>query len=230
MPALRGRLLANQPLGRTHLVPRRRPGAGLVHAGGRERSRRISCAICRPKFRSPSSALGSNLIVRDGGVPGVVVRLGRGFNEVAVDGHRRPRRRGGARRARWRARRRRPASPDCHSCAAFPARIGGALRMNGGAYGGETKDVLVEARGVDRAGGNARTYSNAEMGFSYRHCGVARRRHLHQALFRGRPATPAGSPPRWTRSPRAREATPADQEPHRRLDLQEPARRTRPGN
>jgi len=51
----------------------------------------------------------------------------------------------------------------------IPGTIGGALRMNGGAYGGETKDVLVEARGVDREG-NMRNFSNGEMGFSYRHC------------------------------------------------------------
>jgi len=51
----------------------------------------------------------------------------------------------------------------------IPGTIGGALRMNGGAYGGETKDVLVEARGVDREG-NMRNFSNSEMGFSYRHC------------------------------------------------------------
>src|SRR5213078_4686047 len=53
----------------------------------------------------------------------------------------------------------------------IPGAIGGALRMNGGAYGRETKDVLVEARGVDRAG-TIRTYSNTDMGFTYRHCGV----------------------------------------------------------
>jgi UDP-N-acetylmuramate dehydrogenase len=57
--------------------------------------------------------------------------------------------------------------------------------MNGGAYGGETKDVLVEARGVDRQG-NVRTYSNAEMGFSYRHCGVADDVIFTAALFQGR--------------------------------------------
>jgi UDP-N-acetylmuramate dehydrogenase len=67
----------------------------------------------------------------------------------------------------------------------IPGSIGGALRMNGGAYGGETKDVLVEARGVDRQG-NVRTYSNAEMGFSYRHCGVPDDVIFTAALFQGR--------------------------------------------
>ena len=67
----------------------------------------------------------------------------------------------------------------------IPGTIGGALRMNGGAYGGETKDVLIEARGVDRQG-NARSYSNAEMGFSYRHCDVREDVIFTQALFQGR--------------------------------------------
>ena len=71
----------------------------------------------------------------------------------------------------------------------IPGSIGGALRMNGGAYGGETKDVLVEARGVDRQG-NVRTYSNADMGFSYRHCGVPDDVIFTTALFQGRAGDP----------------------------------------
>ena len=71
----------------------------------------------------------------------------------------------------------------------IPGTIGGALRMNAGAYGGETKDVLIEARGVDRAG-NLRDYSNAEMGFSYRHCGVPEDVIFTSALFQGRAGDP----------------------------------------
>ncbi len=94
--------------------------------------------------------LGSNLIVRDGGVPGVVIRLGRGFNETKIEPGNRVR--AGT------------AVPDLRVAKAaqeagiaglaflrgIPGAIGGALRMNGGAYGRETKDVLIEARGVDR--------------------------------------------------------------------------------
>ena len=71
----------------------------------------------------------------------------------------------------------------------IPGSIGGALRMNGGAYGGETKDVLIEARGVDRQG-NIRTFSNAEMGFSYRHCGVPDDVIFTAAVFQGRAGDP----------------------------------------
>jgi UDP-N-acetylmuramate dehydrogenase len=71
----------------------------------------------------------------------------------------------------------------------IPGAVGGALRMNGGSYGRETKDVLVEARGVDRTGA-VRSFSNAEMGFSYRHCGVADDMVFTQALFQGEAGDP----------------------------------------
>jgi UDP-N-acetylmuramate dehydrogenase len=72
----------------------------------------------------------------------------------------------------------------------IPGAIGGALRMNGGAYGRETRDVLVEARGVDRAG-SIHVYSNADMHFTYRHCGVPDDVIFTTALFQGTPGDPA---------------------------------------
>jgi UDP-N-acetylmuramate dehydrogenase len=71
----------------------------------------------------------------------------------------------------------------------IPGTIGGALRMNGGAYGGETKDILIEARGVDRQG-RVHGFRNADMGFAYRHCGVPEDVIFTQALFAGTPADP----------------------------------------
>ena len=132
--------------------------------------------------------LGSNLIVRDGGVPGIVIRLGRGFSDIAVEG---TRLRVGA------------AVPDVRVARAaqeaglaglafmrgIPGAVGGALRMNGGSYGRETKDVLVEARGVDRTGA-VRSFTNTEMGFSYRHCGVGDDVVFTQALFQGEAGDP----------------------------------------
>ena len=128
---------------------------------------------------------GSNTIVRDGGVPGVVIRLGRGFNEIKVEeGYRVVA--GAALLDAVVARAARDAGvAGLAFLSGIPGAIGGALRMNGGAYGGETKDVLVEARGVDRQG-NLRTYSNAEMGFSYRHCGVPDDVIFTAAVFQGR--------------------------------------------
>ena len=122
--------------------------------------------------------------MRDGGIAGVVVRLGRGFSDIVIEpGHRI---RAGA------------AVPDVKVARAaqeagiaglsflrgIPGAIGGALRMNAGAYGGETKDRLISARGVD-ARGAIHEYSNAEMGFSYRHCGVPDDVIFTEALFQG---------------------------------------------
>jgi len=127
--------------------------------------------------------LGSNLIVRDGGIPGVVIRLGRGFSDVKAEGTRIV---AGA------------AVPDVKVARAaqeagiaglsflrgIPGGIGGALRMNGGAYGGETKDVLVSARAVDRAG-RVHVLSNADMHYTYRHCGAPEDFIFTEATFEG---------------------------------------------
>ena len=78
--------------------------------------------------------------------------------------------------------------------------------MNGGAYGRETKDILVEARGVDRSG-TIRTYTNAAMGFSYRHCGVGDDVIFTQALFEGTPGDPQTIATEMDKITEAREAT-----------------------
>ncbi len=134
--------------------------------------------------------LGSNLLVRDGGVPGVVIRLGRGFSQVIVEpGH----------RIRCGT-----AVPDVKLARAtadagiaglafyrgIPGSVGGALRMNGGAHGCETKDVLVEARAVDPQG-RQHTLSLADMNFTYRHCGVPADWIFTEAVFQGTPGEPA---------------------------------------
>ncbi len=134
--------------------------------------------------------LGSNLLVRDGGVPGVVIRLGRGFGEVkAESGHRL---RAGT------------AVPDVKVARAavdagiaglsfyrgIPGSIGGALRMNAGAHGTETKDVLIAVRAVDR-GGTIHELSLADMKFTYRHCGIPEDWIFTEALYQGQPGDPA---------------------------------------
>jgi UDP-N-acetylmuramate dehydrogenase len=68
----------------------------------------------------------------------------------------------------------------------IPGAIGGALRMNAGAHGGETREVLITARGVDRSGA-IRTFSAEEMGFSYRHSRARADVIFTQAVFQGRP-------------------------------------------
>jgi UDP-N-acetylmuramate dehydrogenase len=134
--------------------------------------------------------LGSNLLVRDGGVKGIVIRLGKAFGAIAVEPGCRIR--AGA------------AAPDVKVARVaaeagiagltflrgIPGSIGGAVRMNGGAYGGEVRDVLVEARGVDGTG-RVVTLSNAELGFAYRTCAAPADVIFTQALFEGRPGEPA---------------------------------------
>ena len=129
--------------------------------------------------------LGSNLLVRDGGIEGVVIRLGRGFNEIKVE-------EGNRLRVGT-------AVPDMKVARAaaeagiaglsfyrgIPGGVGGALRMNGGAHGTETCDVLIEARAVDRAA-NLHVLPVADMHYTYRHCGAPEDYVFTQALFQGR--------------------------------------------
>ena len=88
----------------------------------------------------------------------------------------------------------------------IPGGIGGALRMNGGAYGRETKDALIEARGVDRQG-NIRVFSNADMHYTYRHCGAPDDVIFTQALFQGSPGDKDVIAAEMDKITEAREAT-----------------------
>jgi len=128
--------------------------------------------------------LGSNLIVRDGGVPGVVIRLGRGFGDVKIEADNRVR----AGTAVPDVKVSRAAQEAGLAGLAFfrgiPGAVGGALRMNGGAYGRETKDALIEARGVDRQG-RVRVFTNGEMHYTYRHCGAPDDIIFTEALLQG---------------------------------------------
>ena len=150
--------------------------------------------------------VGSNLLVRDGGVAGVVIRMGRGFSGIALEPEHRIR--AGAavpdvRAARF-------AHENSIDALTFlrgiPGTIGGALRMNGGAYGGETKDVLVEARAVDRSG-TIHVLGNADMRYSYRHCGAPEDLIFTEALLQGRPGKPEDIAAAMDKITGAREAT-----------------------
>ena len=133
--------------------------------------------------------VGSNLIVRDGGMAGVVIRLSpRAFGEASVDGD--------MVTAGAAALDKRVAETAAAANLAglefyfgIPGTIGGALRMNAGANGTETKDVLLEATGIDRKG-NLQTFSNADMKFVYRNSGVDPSVIFTSARFRCKPAAP----------------------------------------
>lgn len=136
---------------------------------------------------SPVTPIGlaSNLLVRDGGVEGVVIRLGRGFNAIAVES-------GGRVRAG-------AAVPDALLARAaakagiagleffvgVPGSVGGAVTMNAGCYGSETKDVLVEATLI-RRDGRREVWSNADLDFAYRHSATPADAIVVEAVFEGR--------------------------------------------
>jgi UDP-N-acetylmuramate dehydrogenase len=132
--------------------------------------------------------LGSNLLVRDGGVEGVVVRLGRPFHEIHVDGLKITVG-AGVMDVKLAATAAETGITGLSFYRGIPGSIGGALRMNGGAYGSETKDVLVSCRGATR-GGKLKTFTNVQMGYSYRYCGVAPDVIFTSAQFAGKPGDP----------------------------------------
>jgi UDP-N-acetylmuramate dehydrogenase len=188
MPDLRGRLLANQSL--AELTWFRVGGPAQVFFLPEDEND-LAYFLSNLPADIPVTVIGagSNTIARDGGVPGVVVRLGRGFNEITVEESHRIIAGAAlldvmvARAARY------AGIAGLTFLSGIPGSIGGALRMNGGAYGGETKDVLVEARGVDRRG-NLLTFGNADMGFGYRQCGVPDDVIFTRAVFQGRAGDP----------------------------------------
>ncbi len=204
MPKLRGRLVANQSL--KELTWFRVGGpAQLLFMPEDEADLAYFLGNLAPDIDVTVIGLGSNLIVRDGGVPGVVIRLGRGFGEIAVEGT---------------AIRTGAAVPDVKIARAaqeagiaglsfmrgIPGGIGGALRMNGGAYGRETKDALVEAHAVDRRG-RIHVLSNADMHYAYRHSGAPEDYIFTQALFQGERGDPARIAAEMDKITGSREAT-----------------------
>ncbi len=133
--------------------------------------------------------VGSNLLVRDGGVRGVVIRFGSPFRQISVSGMRVTAGAGciDAQVAKAAAQ---AGVAGLEFFRGVPGTIGGAIRMNAGAYGGEVKDVLVAAVAYDRKG-NRRILSNDGLGFSYRHCSAPEDFIFTSATFEGRPDEPA---------------------------------------
>ena len=183
MPDLRGRLAANQPLGPFTWF--RVGGPAQVYFAPEDESD-LAYFLKHLPADIPLTVIGvgSNLIVRDGGVAGVVIRLGRGFNDIACDGD--------AVRAGTAALDKRVAEAAAAAGIGglefyhgIPGTIGGALRMNAGANGGETKDFLVSATGVTRAG-EIVILDNAGMKFAYRKSGADPSIIFTSALYRGR--------------------------------------------
>lgn len=188
MPDLRGRLRGDAPL-KDYTWFRVGGPAEVLYSPADEADLAYFLKTLPADTPITMIGLGSNLLVRDGGIEGVVMRLGRGFGEIKVeDGHRL---RVGT------------AVPDVRVARAaaeggiaglsfyrgIPGGVGGALRMNGGAHGSETCEVLIEARAVDR-NGNIHVLPVEDFHYSYRHCGVPDDYIFTEALFQGEPGDP----------------------------------------
>ncbi len=134
--------------------------------------------------------VGSNLIVRDGGVPGVVIRLaGRAFAQIEPLGDARIRAGAGALDSMVAKGAAKAGIAGLEFYVGVPGTIGGALTMNAGCYGRETTDVLIEATALNRKGERV-TLSHADFGFTYRHNALTEELIFLDATFQGTPDEP----------------------------------------
>jgi UDP-N-acetylmuramate dehydrogenase len=183
MPELRGRLLANQPLAELTWFRVGGP-AQVLFTPADEDDLAYFLKHLPGEIAVTVVGVGSNLIVRDGGIAGVVIRMSpRGFGEASSDGD--------IVSAGTAALDKRVAETAASAGISglefffgIPGTIGGALRMNAGANGNETKDVLIEAAGIGRDGRKHR-FANADMKFVYRNSGVDPSIIFTSARFRG---------------------------------------------
>jgi UDP-N-acetylmuramate dehydrogenase len=207
LPEVRGKLLFDEPLGPFTWLRVGGPAEVLFlpadHTDLADFLRTLPLEV-------PVTVLGvgSNVIVRDGGVAGVVIRLaGRGFAGVSIEAeaHRLACGAGALDAAVARAAAK-GGIAGLEFYAGIPGTIGGALTMNAGCYGAETKDVLLSAWGYDRTG-EKRAFDLADFGYSYRHSEVPSDIIWIQAVFQGRPDDPDAVAARMAEITARRETT-----------------------
>jgi UDP-N-acetylmuramate dehydrogenase len=150
--------------------------------------------------------LGSNLIVRDGGVRGVVIRLGKAFATVEPVDATTLRCGGGASGILVSSKARDAGIAGVEFLRSIPGTVGGFVRMNGGAYGRETADILVECEVVLRSG-EVRTLAVDALGYRYRHSELPEGAVVVSATFRGSPGEPADIQVEMDRIATSREAS-----------------------
>ncbi|MYE02682.1 MAG: UDP-N-acetylmuramate dehydrogenase [Alphaproteobacteria bacterium] len=182
LPCIRGRMTLSAPLDRITWFRVGGPAEAMARPVDRADLRVLLASLPEDV---PLTVLGvaSNTLVRDGGIDGIVVRLGRGFADIRAEG--------GAVAA--------GAAALCANVAraaadaglggleflsGIPGTVGGALAMNAGAYGRETGDVLIDADTMTR-GGEVERLFNADFGFRYRGNGLEKDRIFLSARFRG---------------------------------------------
>jgi UDP-N-acetylmuramate dehydrogenase len=187
LPAVRGRLIENAPLAAMTWFRVGGPAEVLFRPADRDD---LAAFLAARPADVPVTVIGvgSNLLVRDGGVPGVVIRLGRGFADVSVVPGETPRlvAGAGALDVTVALTARDAGIAGLAFLSGIPGTIGGGLRMNAGAYGRELKDVVESADALD-ASGAAHRLSLAELGLSYRHSAVPEDWIFVSATLRGAP-------------------------------------------
>ncbi|SMH60689.1 UDP-N-acetylmuramate dehydrogenase [Azospirillum agricola] len=187
MPACRGRLSADAPLAPVTWFRVGGPAEVMFRPADADD---LAEFLAQLPAEVPVTVIGvaSNLLVRDGGIPGVTIRLGRGFTGIAAEGDTVTV--GAAALDLNVATVARDAGiAGLEFLSGIPGTIGGALRMNGGAYGRETADVLVSAQAVGRDGRRL-AFDHAGMGFTYRHAAAPADCIFTGATLRGEPGNP----------------------------------------
>jgi UDP-N-acetylmuramate dehydrogenase len=182
LPKVRGELEENAPLDRETWFRCGGPADVLFRPADRDD---LVEFIKRKPKDVPVTVIGygSNLLVRDGGVPGVVVRLGKRMAEIEVAGEE-VSAGAGAGDVAVSAAARDAGLAGLEFLSGIPGTIGGAVRMNAGAYGREMKDIVVECKALDPAGG-LHKLKRDELGFAYRRCGVSEDWIFTGAVMRG---------------------------------------------
>lgn len=150
--------------------------------------------------------VGSNLIVRDGGVPGVTVRLPKSFAQVSIEPGNRVRAGGAAMGITVASAARDAGIAGLEFLRGIPGTVGGAVRMNAGAYGRDTSDILKEVTVVTRDG-TIETWPASRLGYTYRHSELPEGAVVVEALFEGVAGDPAAIGAEMDRIAAEREAS-----------------------
>jgi UDP-N-acetylmuramate dehydrogenase len=188
MPAVRGKLTADAPL--APLVWFKSGGnAEWLFEPKDEQDLVDFLGELDPQVPVMALGLGSNMIVRDGGVPGVVIRLGKPFAKIERLDHVTLRCGGGASGILVSSTARDEGIAGLEFLRGIPGTVGGFVRMNGGAYGREVKDILVSARLALRSG-EVVEWPLEKLGYTYRHSEVPEGAVVIEAVFRGTPGDP----------------------------------------
>jgi len=203
LPKVRGRLTADAPLAPLVWFKSGGTAEWLFEPKDVEDLQTL-LADLDPAVPVMALGLGSNMIVRDGGVPGVVVRLGKAFAKVELLDETMLRCGGGASGILVSSTARDAGIAGVEFLRSIPGTVGGFVRMNGGAYGREVQDILVECEVVLRSG-ELRTLPLSALGYTYRHSELPEGAVVVSATFRGHKGEPAAIQAEMDRIAAARE-------------------------